>query len=86
MIYFDKEINTYFFKCPYEDCRLLIAVEKNMINCKIFRHGVDKKTFSPIHPHTNKEDCQALKKENKIYGCGKPFLFDGEKVSKCDYI
>jgi len=86
MIKFDKEKNLYYFLCPHEDCGLLIEVPKNEINCKIFRHAVYKDNLKPIHPHSDKITCEGLKNSNKVFGCGKPFIFDGEKVEKCDYI
>lgn len=78
--------NIYYFFCPHQNCQLLIAVEKNMINCKIFRHAIIKGTMENIDPHTKEEECLKLKENNLIYGCGKPFKFDGEKVEICDYI
>ena len=81
-IVFDKGI--YTFQCPH--CKRTIEVDRKSINCKIFRHGVYKSTLIPIDPHTSKETCDLLLRANKIYGCSKPFYFDGTKVSICDYI
>jgi len=43
-----------------------------------------------IDPHLPKVDCDKLKAEGKIFGCGKPFRLiqkDGiEKAIICDYI
>jgi len=85
-IFYDEEIDSFHFFCPHDDCRLLITVKKNMINCKIFRHGVYKENLEQINPHTKEEECQRLKQEDLIYGCGKPFYFDGNKLKICEYI
>ena len=86
MIIYDKEKKSYYLECPHDDCKSLIIVEEKDINCKIFRHGVYKKDLKGIPPHTKMEECIRLKKEDLIYGCGRPFLFDGKKVEICDYI
>ena len=83
---FNKEKNCYYFLCPYQDCQLLIEVKKEDINCQIFRHGVYKENYKMLEPHLEKKECLRLKNNNLIYGCGKPFKFNGEKVEKCDYI
>lgn len=72
--------------CPH--CDELILIEK--LNCCIFRHGVFKNSHKQINPHLNKKECEMLVKENKIYGCGKPFKIIVEnniyKTIVCDYI
>lgn len=83
-ILFDKEENAFKFLCPY--CEGQIIVEKKDIKCKIFRHAVYKKTGRSIKPHTNEKKCQELVVQNKVYGCAKPFKFDGKTVEICDYI
>ncbi len=74
--------------CP--NCNEYIIINKNELNCKIFRHGVYKHNYIQIDPHLNKNECDRLKKENLIYGCGKPFQIkeiENKLVSlKCDYI
>ena len=74
--------------CPH--CNQQIYIMKKEFNCKIFRHGILKKNLQQINPHLNKEECDRLKKEDLIYGCGKPFkLIESEdkiKVEICDYI
>jgi hypothetical protein len=93
--FFDSENNLYIFDCPH--CNLVITVDKNQINCKIFRHGYlyEKHNskiilLDQINPHASKEQCDNLKAKNMIYGCGKPFKVDiiNDKfiVEKCDYI
>lgn len=74
--------------CPH--CELLIQILYKEINCKIFRHAIYKSTFKQIDPHLSKEDCDALIRENKIIGCGKPFeikqIENDWNAYKCDYI
>ena len=83
---FDKEKNCYYFYCPHQECQMLIEVKKEDINCKIFRHGIYKKNYKMLDPHLKKSECDRLKENDLIYGCGKPFKFDGVKVEICDYI
>lgn len=81
------ENNFYIFNCPH--CFQIIQVHKKQLNCCIFRHGVFKKNMKQINPHTPKKICDKLIKENKIYGCGKPFKFNkgnNPTVEICDYI
>tara|TARA_Y100000590_G_C15716437_1_gene1012068 strand:- start:99 stop:356 length:258 start_codon:yes stop_codon:yes gene_type:complete len=82
--------NQIIVKCPH--CNLYIIIKKKDYNCKIFRHGVYKNNLEKhIHPHLSKEECDKLKYEDKIYGCGKPFMLidnstDSPSAIKCDYI
>lgn len=74
--------------CPH--CLEYVYVRRQELNCRIFRHGVYKQTFDPIHPHTPKSECERLVRENLIYGCGKPFevVLDHQNqmiVQSCDY-
>lgn len=62
----------FLIKCPY--CSEYIYIEE--LNCRIFRHGVLKKTNEQINPHSSKEECEKLYINNKIYGCGKPFKIE----------
>lgn len=73
-------------KCPH--CNEDIIIEK--INCGIFRHGILKKNYTQINPHSLKELCDYYVQNELIYGCGKPFriviknsVFETEI---CDYI
>lgn len=84
MINFDPDSNSYSFPCP--NCELLVQVRKDEVRCKIFRHGYYKQSMKGIPPHAPKEVCDQLVKEDKIYGCGKPFWFDGKELKKCGYI
>lgn len=81
---YDKEGKVYYFECPH--CTCLVSVPVDGINCKIFRHGTMKNDGKQLPPHLSKSECDRLAQEDLIYGCGKPFRFDGEKVEKCDYI
>lgn len=74
----------HLIQCPH--CKGYIHVAHNEINCQIFRHGVYKANWDPIPPHTNKMECDKLFNDGLIYGCSRPFRFDGQNVNKCDYI
>ena len=82
------ENNNLIFECPH--CELIIIVNLQEVNCKIFRHGVYKNNFNQISPHAPKNECDFLKENDLILGCGKPFQLhsnDNEwSVQKCDYI
>ena len=68
----------------------MIFVFINEFNCRIFRHGIYKDTLQQIHPHLPKVECDRLKNNDLIIGCGKPFKLvdtsNGTKAIKCDYI
>ena len=68
--------------CP--NCGITIEVLE--INCRIFRCGVLKATMEQIPPHSSKEDCDRFIKDELIYGCGKPFYFDGTNTTTYDYL
>lgn len=72
-------------ECPH--CKEQVIIEE--LNCRIFRHGVFK-DGKQIDPHEKKELCDLYVKENKIYGCGKPFMIiekDDKLIAEiCDYI
>ena len=75
--------------CPH--CNEYVFVYLNELNCHIFRHGIFKNNNKQIDPHLSKKECDKLFKENKIYGCGKPFkikYINEQKyiAEKCDYI
>lgn len=74
----------YYFACPH--CDVMCEVEEKNIRCQIFRHAVFKKNLRFVDPHATKEVCEKWKREGLILGCGKPFMFDGNAVKKCDYI
>ena len=81
-------VNHIIIQCPH--CKDYIQVFKNEFNCKIFRHGIFKSSLKQIDPHLKKVECDRLKKEDLIYGCGKPFqLIENNGVFTaiiCDYI
>jgi hypothetical protein len=82
--------NCYLFDCPH--CSVPIIVEENQVNCEIFRHGVMKGTYEPVHPHAPKSVCDELVAKQLVLGCCKPFrLLKGssgriESVAKCQYL
>ena len=75
-------------KCPH--CELMIFVFINEFNCRIFRHGIYKHNLQQIDPHLAKVECDRLKANDLIIGCGKPFMLvdtnTGVVAEKCDYI
>jgi hypothetical protein len=80
--------NYIVIQCPH--CKDYIYVLKKEINCQIFRHAVYKHNLKPIDPHSSKNVCEILKKQNLIYGCGKPFFLiiknNSYTTTLCDYI
>ena len=77
----------FFFNCP--NCNEEIIVNKNELNCKIFRHAIFKDSYKQIDPHLQKIYCDKLVEEDKIFGCSKPFEIVRRDVKlyvvKCDY-
>ena len=61
----------YFFNCP--NCQDEIIVNKNELNCKIFRHAIYKNNFEQVNPHLDYKSCERLKNADLVYGCCKPF-------------
>ncbi len=88
--------NLYIFQCPH--CEAYVQVEKNQVNCAIFRHGYfftksesgEISLTHQVNPHESKEECDRLVAEGKVQGCCKPFRMvqseDGYKAEICDYI
>lgn len=87
--------NVYFFQCPH--CKCYLTVEKEQLNCRIFRHGyyyldtpIGIQLTNQVNPHASKEECERLIAENKIIGCGKPFRVVNRDLKlfaeECDYI
>lgn len=69
--------------CPHCSGGFLV----DSINCNVFRHGVYKEDGSLVPPHSTKEQIDYLLAHNLIFGCGKPFRYDGHGLpSACDYI
>lgn len=81
-ILYDKNSQSYTFQCPH--CNILLQVMKNQINCKIFRHAIYKSNYTQIPPHSTQQTCEELFNSGKVYGCAKPFLFDGKTVTATD--
>ena len=84
MIIYDKDNDIYYFPCPH--CTLLCQVKRSEISCNIFRHAVFKQSMKHVPPHSSKEDCERWWSQGLVYGCAKPFKFDGKQVKTCDYI
>lgn len=79
----NKNKQNFAVVCPWCERPTIIL----SVNCGIFRHGVCKKKMIQIPPHASKNVCDKLVKEDKIYGCGKPFQVKNDgTTSKCDYI
>ena len=79
--------NTNFeVQCPH--CNEYVIIEQ--INCAIFRHGIMKINLVQINPHLSKYECDKLKEQDLIYGCGKPFKIINENNAwiciECEYI
>lgn len=70
-------------ECPH--CFLQVWIEE--INCRIFRHAVYITTREPINPHASEEECNRLRSENLILGCGRPFMLNEKNEPViCGYI
>ncbi len=83
-IFHNVEENTFYFECP--NCNVMCQVPQCEIRCTIFRHANFKKDMSFVPPHASKEECDRWIKDDIVWGCGKPFKFDGTRVIKCDYV
>ena len=69
--------------CP--NCNICIEIVQ--FNCRIFRCGIYKDTFTQIPPHLPKNECDELFQNGLIYGCGKPFkMLEDNTPAMCDYI
>ena len=77
---------SFFIECPC--CNQ--SIEILAVNCGIFRCGVMKETHNQIDPHLSKIDCEILVRDDKLYGCGKPFRLVKDEGTwspvACDYI
>lgn len=83
-VYFNPETEIYYFECPH--CGLLCEVPVVEIRCTIFRHAIFKDGMRYADPHAPKAQCEKWVADGLVYGCGKPFRFDGRTVEVCDYI
>ena len=84
MITHDSEDDIFYFNCPH--CNLMCQVPRTEIRCTIFRHAVFKQGMVFVPPHANKVECDRWLAEGSVWGCSKPFIFDGRTVRKCGYI
>ena len=69
-------------QCP--TCNIYIEILE--LNCKIFRCGMYKNSFTQIPPHLEKSECEQLVLYDLIYGCGHPFKIVNGIPYVCDYI
>lgn len=83
-ILYDEKEDSYSFSCPH--CGLICIVHSSDIRCTIFRHAVFKKNLEFVPPHASKEECERWIDQGLVYGCAKPFKFDGISVNIIDYI
>jgi DNA-directed RNA polymerase subunit RPC12/RpoP len=73
----------HIIQCP--NCGQFIEILE--LNCRIFRCGVLKHNNEQINAHLNEKECTKLKKNDLIYGCGKPFqILENNTVIICEYI
>ena len=82
-----RESNFTIIECPH--CQGGVLVFNKDIKCGIFRHGATldiNGEWIPFPPHATLEQCQQLISQPTSSGCGKPFRFDGQTVSICEYI
>lgn len=75
--YKELEGGLLIFKCPYDDCFINIVVQRQEINCGIFRCA------QQLSPHASKEDCEAHK--GKGYGCCRGIQFKDNIFKQCGY-
>lgn len=80
----DAQGDIFYFPCPH--CSMMCQVPRNEIRCTIFRHAVFKKDFSFVPPHASKATCDKWIEDDIVYGCARPFKFDGKTVSIIGYI
>lgn len=83
-IFLNTSEKVWYFNCPW--CKQQIAVEDSEVRCTIFRHAVFKENMSFVPPHASETECQRWLKEDLVWGCAKPFIFDRKTVKKCGYI
>jgi hypothetical protein len=74
----------YQFACPH--CHVTVQVAADALNCGVFRCGLVKASGQQVPPHAPLAECDRLRADRLIWGCAKPFRFDGTTVAKCDYV
>lgn len=83
----NEYVDTYLFKCPH--CGEFVEVAVPETNCCIFRHGTLKHNLQQVNPHMPQDQCEALIRQDLVFGCCKPFrlvLGEKPKVEICGYI
>lgn len=92
----DEKFNLLIFSCPH--CAALVEIEKDQINCAIFRHGYffeksengEIRLTSQMNPHAPKDECELLVSNQKVVGCAKPFRIskvqESYVIEICDYV
>ena len=83
-VMYDREEDMFYVTCPH--CALYCQIPSAEINCKIFRHAVMKSTMAFVDPHASKEVCDKWVEDGVVWGCGRPFWFDGVTIEACGYI
>ena len=81
---YDGDEDVFYVACPH--CALYCQIRSADINCKIFRHAVIRSTMAFVDPHSSKQMCDKWVEDGLVWGCGKPFWFDGVVVEACGYI
>ena len=92
---YDNDAEMFTFSCPH--CKELITVREGDLACRTFRHAVPNPDANQpgrkgrlvggfANPHAPRDECERWVREGLIFGCGKPFKFDGKKVEKCGYV
>ena len=92
---YDDESEQWSFNCPH--CEELVTVHRRNLACRTFRHAVPKPDANQrgvkgrlvggfANPHAPREECERWVREGLIFGCGKPFRFNGKKVEACGYV
>ena len=72
----------HYCECPH--CGVVVQVVD--IACGIFRCGEFKNNQGQIPPHADRATCERLVQEALVWGCAKPFRFDGHTATACDYL
>ena len=67
--------------CPW--CNIGIFIDE--VNCGKFICGVSRESWHQVNPHAPKQHCDELVRDGLIWGCGRPFKFEGCVLKKCDY-
>jgi len=83
-VVFNKTDSAFTFMCPH--CNLMVQVPESFIKCTIFRHAIDKSTGAFMDPHATRQVCDNWVATGQVWGCGRPFKFNGRSVEKCNYI